>query len=209
MCANVDFLKPIKPAKRLVPLCTALVLSACASQQTVQLPEIESWDSRTELLSELRNWEFSGRIAVNAGDKGFNGKLRWTQQDTSFSATVSGPLGIGTVRVESDGESVVHTDKDGVRTRLENAEADLYYRYGWTIPVSSLGYWALGIPDPATPAKTELNSDDQLAELEQGGWTVTISRYRTGGGQPMPGLLKAQTSDTQVTIVIDKWVFFD
>ncbi len=209
MCANVDFLKPIKPAKRLVLLCTALLLSACASQQTVQLPEIESWDSRTELLSELRNWEFSGRIAVNAGDKGFNGKLRWTQQDTSFSATVSGPLGIGTVRIESDGESVVHTDKDGVRTKLEHAETDLFNRYGWTIPVSSLGYWVLGIPDPTLPAKTKLNSDDQLAELEQGDWTVTISRYKVGGGQPMPQSLSAQHSTTRVRIVIDKWVFFD
>ncbi len=209
MCANVDFLKPIRSARRLALLCVVLLLSGCASQQTVQLPEIENWDSRTELLSNLRNWEFSGRIAVNAGDKGFNGKLRWTQQDTSFIATVSGPLGIGTVRVESNGESVVHTDKDGVRTKLEQAETDLYIRYGWTIPVSSLGYWVLGIPDPSMPAKTELNSDDQLAELEQGDWSVTISQYRESAGQPMPRILSARNSKMQVRIVIDKWKFFD
>ena len=209
MCANVDFLKLSKPALRLALFCAALLVSGCASRQTVQLPEIESWDSRTELLSELRNWEFSGRIAVNAGEKGFNGKLRWAQQDTSFKATVSGPLGIGTVRIESDGESVVHTDKDGVRTKLEHAEMDLYYRYGWTIPVSSLGYWVLGIPDPSMPAKTKLNSDDQLAELEQSDWIVTISRYEVSGGQPMPQSLSARHSTTQVRIVIDKWVFFD
>ena len=209
MSATVASLKPSKSARRLALFCAALLVSGCASQQSVQLPEIENWHARTELLSSLRNWEFSGRIAVNAGDEGFNGKLRWTQQDDSFSATVSGPLGIGTVRIESDGQSVIHTDKNGARTELEHAEADLYYRYGWTIPVSSLGYWVLGIPDPSLPAKTELNSDDQLAELEQGGWAVTISRYRTGGGQPMPGLLKAHTADTRVTIVIDKWKFFD
>ncbi len=209
MCANVDFLKPIRSARRLALLCVVLILSGCASQQTVQLPEIENWDSRTELLSNLRNWEFSGRIAVNAGEKGFNGKLRWTQQDTSFRATVSGPLGIGTVRVESDGESVMHTDKDGVRTKLEHAETDLYNRYGWTIPVSSLGYWVLGIPDPSMPAKTELNSDDQLAELEQGDWSVTISQYRKSAGQPMPRILSARNSKMQVRIVIDKWAFFD
>ena len=209
MCASVGFLKPNKSARHLALLGAALLMSGCASQQTVQLPEIDNWDSRTELLSNLRDWEFSGRIAVNAGEKGFNGKLRWTQQDTSFRATVSGPLGIGTVRVESDGESVVHTDKNGVRTRLEHAETDLYYRYGWTIPVSSLGYWALGIPDPSMPAKTELNSDDQLAQLEQGDWSVTISHYRESGGQPMPRILSARNSKMQIRIVIDKWKFFD
>lgn len=209
MSAIVDSLTPSKAARRLALFCVVLLVSGCASRQTVQLPDIESWESRTELLSSLRNWEFSGRIAVNAGEKGFNGKLRWTQQDDSFEATVSGPLGIGTVRIESDGQSVVHTDKDGVRTELEHAEVDLYYRYGWTIPVSSLGYWVLGIPDPSMPAKTELNSDDQLATLEQGDWTVTISNYRVSGGQPMPRILSAHNSNTRVRIVIDKWAFFD
>ena len=209
MSANVNSLKSSRSAKRLALFCAALLVSGCASRQTLQLPEIESWDSRTEVLSNLSNWEFSGRIAVNAGEKGFNGKMRWTQNEQAFEATVSGPLGIGTVRIESDGQSVVHMDKDGVRTELEHAEAELYDRYGWTIPVSSLGYWALGIPDPSMPAKTELNSDDQLATLEQGDWTVTISRYRVSGGQPMPRLLSAHNSKTRVRVVIDKWVFFD
>ena len=209
MSANVNSLKSSSSGKRLALICAALLVSGCASRQTLQLPEIESWDSRTEVLSNLSNWEFSGRIAVNAGEKGFNGKMRWIQKDDAFEATVSGPLGIGTVRIESDGQSVVHTDKDGVRTELEHAEAELYERYGWTIPVSSLGYWVRGIPDPSMPAKTELNSDDQLAELEQRDWTVAITRYQIGGGQPMPGLLKAYNSDTRVTIVIDKWKFFD
>ena len=209
MSANVNSLQLNKPALRLALFCVALLAAGCASRQTVPLPEIESWESRTELLSKLRNWEFSGRIAVNAGDKGFNGKLRWAQNEQTFKATVSGPLGIGTVRIESDGQSVVHTDKDGARTELEYAEADLYRRYGWTIPVNSLGYWVLGIPDPSLPAKTELNSDDQLAILEQGDWTVTISRYQVSGGQPMPQLLSAQNMKTRVRVVIDKWSFFD
>ena len=76
MSAIVDSLTPSKAARRLALFCVVLLLSGCASRQTVQLPDIESWESRTELLSNLRNWEVSGRIAVNAGEKGFNGKLR-------------------------------------------------------------------------------------------------------------------------------------
>ena len=37
--------------------------------------------------------------------------------------------------------------------------------YGWTIPVTSLRFWALGIPDPASPAETEFGDDGQLRKL--------------------------------------------
>lgn len=187
----------------------ALLFAGCASRPVVELPELSDWQIRQEVLGAASDWEFAGRIAVSAGEDGFNGKLRWTQNNDSFKATVSGPLGIGTVRVEGDAKSAVLTDKDGVRTELQDVEQDLLYRYGWTIPVKSLRYWALGIPDPATDAQTELNDDNQLARLEQGDWTLKISSYRAGSGQSMPNRLSAQNSSTRVRIVIDKWKFFD
>lgn len=173
------------------------------------LPEIDGWSTRTQVLAELDEWDFNGRIAVKTDTDGFNGKLRWAQRGDNFTATVSGPLGIGTVRLEGDDRSVVMTDKDGVRTELEDAELELYYRYGWTIPVASLRYWALGIPDPATPAETVFNDHGQLDTLAQRNWSVTISSYGDGGGQLMPKLLTAENPDTRVKLVIDHWIFLD
>ena len=122
---------------------------------------------------------------------------------------MAGPLGIGTVRIEGEGDTVRLTDKDGTETRLENAEADLFWRYGWTIPVTSLRYWALGIPDPAVAAETEVDAEGRLTRLEQGDWSVSISRYAEGGGQPMPRILTATNPDTRVRMVIDRWSFFE
>lgn len=187
-----------------------LLVAGCASRPpAVQLPDLETWDVRTRVLANYDHWEFSGRIGVKTSDDGFNGKLRWMQESEAFRATVSGPLGIGTVRIEGDGRSVVLTDKDGNRTRLSDVEADLQSRYGWTIPVTSLRYWALGIPDPRTAAETEFNDDGQLLNLAQRDWTVSITRYRDGGGQLMPNRLTASNSGTRVRIVIDDWLFFD
>ncbi len=185
------------------------MLAGCATRESIQLPDLTDWDDRQAVLGGVSAWEFSGRIGVRAGDDGFNGKLRWSQVDEDFKASVSGPLGIGTVRLEGDAERVELTDKDGVKTRLENAEADLYFRYGWTIPVSSLRYWALGIPDPRRPATTALNEAGQLETLEQGAWQVRITRYSDGAGQPLPSRLTAVSRDTRVRLVIDKWSFFD
>jgi len=191
-------------------LAALLVLAGCATTpESVDLPPIGSWDDRNEVLGAVQDWQFKGRIAVKAGDDGFNGKFNWTQEGDAFKATVGGPLGMGTVRIEGDGRTVVLTDKDGESTVLQDAEAELYWRYGWTIPIASLRYWALGIPDPASQAVTELDDEGRLVNLEQRGWVVEISRYRDGGGQQMPRILSATNPETRVRMVIDRWLFFD
>ncbi len=193
-----------------LPLAILALLAGCATTpESVNLPDIGSWDARTAVLGDIRNWEFKGRIAVKADDDGFNGKFNWAQQGDAFSATVGGPLGMGTVRIEGDGQVISLTDKDGVETVLQDPELELKWRYGWTIPISSLRYWALGIPDPVQPASTEFDEDGLLSRLEQSGWVVEISRYREGGGQQMPRTLSATNPDTRVRMVIDRWLFFD
>ena len=113
------------------------------------------------------------------------------------------------MRLEGNGSRVQLTDEDGNRTVLDDAERDLYLRYGWTIPVRSLRYWALGIPDPVLPAETVLGSHGQLERLVQGGWQVDITRYGEGGGQTMPTRLTARSEQTRVKLAIHKWSFFE
>ncbi len=197
---------PIRP---FIPVILAsLFVSGCATLQGVDLPDITDWDNRVEILAGLRRFEFNGRVGVKAGEEGFNGSLRWSQQGDRFKARVSGPLGIGTVRLVGDQGAVELTDKDGVRTTLADAERELYLRYGWTIPVQSLRYWALGIPDPNSQALTEFDEEGRLVQLQQAGWVVDIKSYEEGGGQQMPRRLSASSTDTRVRLVIDDWVFF-
>ena len=186
-----------------------LLISGCAAPRSALLPEIDSWDTRARVLADLDKWEFSGRIAVKTESDGFNGKLRWSQDQENYRATVSGPLGVGTLRLDGDDRSVVMTDKDGVRTELDDAELELRRRHGWTIPIASLRYWALGIPDPSAAAEFKVDGEGRLESLVQRDWSVRITRYDVGGGQQMPKLLVAENPDTRVRLVIDHWIFFD
>jgi outer membrane lipoprotein LolB len=186
-----------------------LLIAGCAAPRSALLPEIDSWDTRASVLADLDKWEFSGRIAVKTESDGFNGKLRWSQDQENYRATVSGPLGVGTLRLEGDDQSVVMTDKDGVRTELDDAELELRKRHGWTIPIASLRYWALGIPDPSAAAEFKVDDEGRLESLVQRDWSVRITRYDVGGGQQMPKLLAAENPDTRVRLVIDHWIFFD
>ena len=192
---------------RVALFAVVLLTAGCATQKSAELPDLSDWDRRTAVLAGLDAWEFSGRIGVKAGDDGFNGKLRWSQDEDAFKATVGGPLSIGTVRIAGNGKSIELTDKKGETTVLTDVEPELYYRYGWTIPVESLRYWALGIPDPRVPAATTFGESGELVSLEQRGWTVEIGRYEPAGGQDMPSRLTAKNAGTTVRLVIDRWVF--
>lgn len=185
----------------------AVLLAGCAIERGIALPPMDDWETRRAVLGRVSDWSFSGRIGVSAGDEGFNGRLRWSQRQDSYEATVSGPFGAGSVRLDGDGRRVRLTDPEGEVTELVDAEHDLHTMYGWTIPVASLRYWALGIPDPATPAVTEFGEDGQLARLEQNSWVVEIGQYREASGQPMPRRITASGTETRVRLVIDGWTF--
>lgn len=188
----------------LIPL---LGLVGCASSTGVLLPELGDWETRQAVLGASDEWEFSGRIGVSAGDEGFNGKLWWRQDGVVFRARISGPLGVGTIFINGDRRELTLTDRDGGITELVDAEVELRERYGWTIPVTSLRYWALGIPDPSSASEAGFNESGQLSELRQRNWRVTIPQYADGGGQAMPRRLTAISDDIKVRLVIDNWAF--
>lgn len=201
---NLSTLRHLK--LRICWLCCAFLLG-CATTRSVDLPEMPDWESRQAILTEMDEWEFAGRIGVSAGTEGFNGKIWWRQDGTVFRARISGPLGVGTVFINGDGPELAMTDKDGVVTELEDAEVDLRVRYGWTIPVTSLRYWALGVPAPGTQAEMTFEDPGELVQLRQGGWQVDIREYREGAGQSMPRRVFAVSGDVKVRLVIDDWTF--
>ena len=184
------------------------MLGGCAIERGVALPEFEDWRARLNVLGALESWSFSGRIGVSAGTEGFNGRLRWRQTDDRFDASVSGPLGAGAIRISGDEDVVVIDEGDGDVIRMTDPEFEIGMRYGWTIPVESLRFWALGIPDPAQPAHMDFGEGGTLTRIAHAGWPVTIPQYRDGGGQLMPRRITAENGGTRVRLVIDNWAFY-
>lgn len=190
-----------------ISLLAVFVLSGCATRGGLNLPDMSDWETRKAVLGQADEWEFTGRIGVSAGDEGFNGKLFWRQDGVVFRARISGPFGAGTVFINGDRQELTVTDQDGVATELNDAEAELRQMYGWTIPVTSLRYWALGIPDPGDPAQTSFGADGQLVQILQSQWQVDYGPYRDGAGQSMPRRLTAVSGDVKVILIVDDWVF--
>jgi len=200
--------RPVHGIGAAIPLIVLSLVSACTPLPVRELPDITNWEDRNRVLADLQEWEFRGRLGVRTADDGFNGKVHWQQLDTDYNAQISGPIGFGSLRISGNSGLVRLVDRDGQLTVLTDPEADLESLYGWTLPVQSLRFWALGIPDPKSPATTlVLDARGLLTVLAQNGWRIEYPDYRPFAGQAMPRKLVATAGDARVVLVFDNWVF--
>ncbi len=186
----------------------SMILSSCTALKfSDELINDEKSGTHYKFLEELENWEFRSRITIRTNEEAFNGGLHWIQLNDKSYLTVNGALGFGAIKIEIDDYRVLLMDNNGVLTKLENPTEDIFNFYGWYIPLRSLKYWFLGIENPLVEAKLNINEYGYLSSLQQGDWELIISRYKRYAGQNMPYILKINNSDTEISMVIDKWMF--
>lgn len=185
------------PRSRAALLLSLLALAGCAGLRTVALPDLDlpsSWESRRSALQAWPGYDLRGRIAVAHGDDGFSGALRWLQSGSKARLELDGPLGVGGVRYDLDPATV-----DG---------AALGQALGVPVPVASLRYWLLGVPDPALAAEESLETGAaRLAALRQAGWSVVYARYAPVPGTrlEMPQRIEMTRDGVRLRLLVEDW----
>lgn len=193
-------------AARLVPLLAlAMLLTACPSvPRRVELPPVP-WPERRAVLQALDEFALRGRVAVSSAGEGFNASLHWEQIGGGARLALEGPFGAGGLEIESDGDMLRLRNSRGESLDGEAARAELERQLGFALPLDSLRFWVLGVPDPARPAEEVVNEMQQLTRLLQSGWTIDFGRYVRVGEQWRPVRLTAQRDAARVRLVIDRW----
>lgn len=182
-------------------LALGLVLAGCATwHDRAVLPTSLSgdWEVRRGELQALARFDLQGRLAVASGEEGFTAALRWSQRAERARLEVDGPLGVGGLRVE-----LVQG-----RLRDEALRAELEQRLGFVLPVESLRYWMLGVPDPARSAvEQRAAATPTLEALRQEGWTVLFTRYApvAGSDYELPQRIEASREAVRVRLLIERW----
>src|SRR5690606_2890359 len=159
----------------LLPAAAALLLSACANLPVGS--DGLSLERRAAELGAVTDWEMRGRLAVDTGERAFQGSFNWRQQADALDLNVRGPLGAGVLHVAGTPATLEFTARGETRT-LTDPEAELSALLGWWLPVTSLPSWLLGLPDRAFRATTEPGVDGTLAALEQRLWRVDYATYQ-------------------------------
>lgn len=195
-------------ASRIAPvLLLLLALAGCATTRAPAPATSTSpaWEARRDALLALDAWQAEGRIAVNAGREGGSGAFTWKQADDALDFRFRGPVGIGGFRIDGDGERLHLKTTAGDEIELSDPERDLRERYGWSVPLESMRYWMLGIPDPRDEAAETLDAANELILLQQRGWTVEYGAYGSAGGTSLPRKVTMDGDGVRVRVIVERW----
>jgi outer membrane lipoprotein LolB len=199
----------------LLGLLAVALIAGCRTAPVQQAPAAsQPWDATRAELQARDHFSLKGRVGVVAGKDGFNASMRWTQVGTRSNVSLEGPLGAGGVQITADGDTLGIVNSHGDHFDADAARAELEARLGFDPPLHSLRYWVLGVPDPATPSKEVVDTQQQrLQSLEQEGWQIdysgymptTLSAVGSAGGLGLPSKLTVQRPGVRVRLVVDSW----
>ena len=180
-----------------------LGLSACSSISTV--PSNKAAQSSP---ADIAAWSLDGRIGVQGGadGKAWQANLHWEHDPIQDRLRLSGPLNQGLVSIVSQGKLLYVNEGDGVSEMSRDAGSMLRKRLGFAVPIDSLRYWILGVPDPGSPSiAIKAAVGDSPAGFQQLGWQVTPLHAGNFGGWLLPQKLIVKGSAVKLKILADQW----
>ena len=146
----------------------------------------------------------SGRIAVNTGERAFQGRFRWHQAAEAIELSIRSPLGTGILQVAGPPERLTVTAR-GETWELSDPESELSALLGWWLPVRSFKAWLLGHADPAFPATEVLGPDRALRSLEQRFWELSYGSYQLSDGLLLPRRIDLSHGGLELRVMVDRW----
>jgi outer membrane lipoprotein LolB len=194
---------------RLAALAAAAVLLPACATLPVATDGLD-YDQRRRALESVERWEMRGRLAVDTGERAFQGSFNWRQSSERLDLTVRGPLGNGVLRVTGTPRALTVTARGETRA-LTDPETELSALLGWWLPVGSLPAWLLGRADDGFRATTEIKPDGTLGALDQRLWRVTYPTYQltsaTGAasGVLIPRRIELAHGALELRLTIDEW----
>ena len=201
--------------KRLLGLC--LLLAGCAGApptpepEPVASPEI-TWQSRQLQLNALQRWQLSGRVMVSNEEDAWQLNVIWQQHDDNYDIKISGPFGMGKVRLQGSEDGVFLYDGDGHAYYAQEPDSLLLEHTGIFMPVTSLYYWIRGLPDPATDDVqiSQLDAWGRLIHLRQDGWSIDMKRYVQVDTLQLPDKLFIRNDKgIEVRMLVEAWKIKD
>jgi outer membrane lipoprotein LolB len=182
----------------------ALVLLAGLLSGCAGLAHRPMTPASTAGIVALTSWVAAGRMALAAGADGGSGGFVWQQEGAETRLRLRGPLGAGAMEIASDGERLSVTDAGG-KVLGPDAETALRARLGADLPLSSLRYWMLGLPDPASEAQVTESDTIPLRVIDQHGWTIAYDAFTSADGFSLPTRLTATSGNVRLRLFVSDW----
>ena len=189
-------------------LLLSLLLSSCASL-TQDPPSLYSDDYARTLL-QLKQWTLRGRLNIRSTNQSDTININWQQQGPDFDINLSGTLGIGAVRINSNSSGVI-IEKAGedpiMASSLQELSSELL---GYAFPANSLLHWIKGLPAPNRNSDITRTHQGLVATLSQTDnqgtrWEIQYDRYQDYQGAALPGRIRLEQPPYRLTFIINAW----
>lgn len=185
----------------------ALLCSCAALTPGLDLPDRSlplDWSARAATLASWQQYSLRGRISVTRGDEVLTARLSWWQRASRSELRISSPLGVGGVDLVVDGA----------------LEQNLSEALGVDVPLKSLKYWLLGIPDPDLPIEALVFGHGEVTEMareavpqdlprrfQQAGWLIQYRRYALVPDTRLilPSRVDLQRDLLEVRVFVEAW----
>lgn len=183
--------------QRLLVTACILLLAACANVSTV--PSGSYSQAARSHLYDMQKWRLEGRLAISAPNDSWSANIVWSHLPDVEIIKLSGPLGQGTVIIELY-DSVVKIDRGGGNVRTSNRpEQFINQQLGLFVPIRSLRYWAVGLPESA------LTFQETGDGFVQDSWLVTYKEMQKIGVELMPRKMAVSNERLKLKLIIDQW----
>lgn len=197
-----------------ITLAGLLLLTACSAQTVRPTPQPArpanpalatlDWETRKARLTTVDRFSLSGRVASSELD--LRADLRWRQSPGGvFDMRLSGPFGAGAVELHGDANGGVQIKTPEGTQYTRDPEGWIRTRYGWTLPIRGLRYWALGVPAPGSQAQWTLDPKGRAATLTQNGWQISYPDYQAAGRIDLPRRFDASNGQLRLKLIVDRW----
>lgn len=154
-----------------------LALSGCVAMVQAPTCITPPHAQRQAWAQSMPFWTQRGSLQIVTKHQKWRAHWVWRQRRDRYTILVSGPLGMGSVRIDGEPGNVV-LRQGRQHWEATSAEQLMQQQLGWHLPISQLRYWLWGTGMPGVANyRQRFDAFSQLQEVHAGGWRVHISGY--------------------------------
>jgi outer membrane lipoprotein LolB len=188
--------------KKILLLVGILALPACSTFTTTPEIAYQPTNAQNELY-DLQRWAFDGRIAITSKNDAWSANINWEHTPSEDLIKLSGPLGQGGATIQLTSMGVTIDRGGGDVQSSADVEGFINRQVGLAVPVKSLRYWVIGLPEKSEPANTIEKG------FEQAGWRNQYKAMQPVEKHVLPRNMTVTNETVKLKLFIDQWMLDD
>jgi outer membrane lipoprotein LolB len=170
----------------------------------VQVTPVGSYSSATKQhLYGLDKWAFEGRVSITNQSDSWTANIDWQHFAGKEKIRLSGPLGQGATVIDLADDFVTIDHGGGNKQSSRYPEAFIGQQVGLYVPVQSLRFWVVGVPE------LEGKFEEIGNGFVQDGWLIEYQQMQAVAKESLPRKITVKNDKVKLKLVIDQWVIND